>query len=206
MIRELAIDTSGAGQAVLDAGTSSSIAVLTEIWQRVLQLPSIGPNDNFFELGGDSSLAVQLFAEIADVCGRQLPAVMIYHVPTIAAQAALLKLRSTPELSPLVMLRPGIQGASLFIASGLGGGPAEFFQLVEYMQTPYAVFGLQPKGIEGFDDPCERIEDMADFYLQAILRLQPRGPYFLAGYSLGGLVALEMARTVNTRGHRVALL
>jgi thioesterase domain-containing protein len=203
---EPANHTSGAVETVSDAGTSSTIEDLTEIWQRVLQLPSIGPNDNFFDLGGDSALAVQLFAEIADACGRQLPAVMIYHVPTIASQVALLDLRSTPELSPLVMLKSGIPEASLFIASGLGGGPAEFFQLVQCMQTPYRVFGLQPKGIEGFDEPCERIEDMADFYLKAVLRFQPHGPYFLAGYSLGGLVALEMARTLTAKGQTVGLL
>ena len=203
---ELSINTAGALPTVFDRAASSGVEVLTEIWQRVLQLPSVGPNDDFFELGGDSALAVQLFAEIADVCGRQLPAVMIYHVPTIASQVALLDLRSTPELSPLVRLKSGTQDASLFIASGLGGGPAEFFQLAEYMRTPYGVYGLQPKGIEGFDNPCERIEDMAEFYLQAILRFQPRGSYFLAGYSLGGLVALEMARTLTAKGHNVALL
>jgi acetoacetyl-CoA synthetase len=201
---ELAINTPGHLQTAV--GTTSNIEVLTRIWQRVLQLPSIGPNDNFFELGGDSALAVQLFSEVADVCGRQLPAVMIYHVPTIASQLALLELRSTPELSPLVMLKSGVQGPSLFIASGLGGGPAEFFQLVKYIQTPHGIYGLQPKGIEGFDNPCERIEDMADFYLQAILRFQPRGPYFLTGYSLGGLVALEMARTLTAKGHKVGLV
>jgi acyl carrier protein len=94
---ELIIDASGASETVLDAGTSTTIEELTDIWRRVLQLPTIGPDDNFFELGGDSALAVQLFAEIADACGRQLPAVMIYHVPTIASQMALLELRSTPE-------------------------------------------------------------------------------------------------------------
>ena len=191
---------------MLNTGTPLNTKVLTEIWQRVLQISSIDPNDNFFELGGDSALAVQLFAEIADLCGRQLPAVMIYHVPTIASQVALLDLRSTPELSPLVMLKSGAQEASLFIASGLGGGPAEFFQLVEYIHTPHGIYGLQFKGIEGFDNPCERIEEMADFYLQAILRFQPRGPYFLAGYSLGGLVALEMARTLTAKGHKVGLV
>ena len=180
--------------------------IVTEIWKRVLQLDLIGPDDNFFELGGDSALAVQLFGEIGNACGRQLPPVMIYHIPTIASQVTLLELGSTPELSPLVMLKPGIAGPPLFIASGLGGGPAEFFQLVKYMQTPYGIFGLQPKGIEGFDAPCARIEDMAQFYLKAILRFQPRGPYFLAGYSLGGLVALEMARTLNSNGQEVALL
>jgi acetoacetyl-CoA synthetase len=74
------------------------------------------------------------------------------------------------------------------------------------MPTPYGIYGLQPKGIEGFDNPCERIEEMADFYLQAILRFQPSGPYFLAGYSLGGLVALEVARKLTAKGHRVGLI
>ena len=205
-MRSDAIDSSGVRQPVLNPSTSLTVEVLTEIWKRLLQIELIGPNDDFFELGGDSALAVQLFAEIADLCGRQLPAVMIYHVPTIASQLALLELRSTPELSPLVMLKSGVPDASLFIASGLGGGPAEFFQLAKYMQTPYGIFGLQPRGIEGFDAPCERIEDMADFYLQAILRLQPQGQYFLAGYSLGGLVALEMARMLTAKGHNVRLL
>ena len=190
---------------VLDTKTSLT-EIVTEIWKRVLQLDSIGPNDNFFELGGDSALAVQLFSEIGNAFGRQLPAVMIYHIPTIASQVTLLELHATPELSPIVMLKPGIPGSSLFIVSGLGGGPAEFFQLAKYMQTPYGIFGLQPRGIEGFDDPCARIEDMAEFYLKAIVRFQPRGPYFLAGYSLGGLVAMEMAHTLTSNGQAVALL
>lgn len=202
---QLAIHISGVAKPVLNTRTLS-IEALTGIWKRVLQLEAIDSNDNFFEIGGDSALAIQLFSEIADVCGRQLPAVMIYHVPTIASQLALLEVGSTPELSPLVVLKSGVAEASLFIASGLGGGPAEFFQLAKNMQTPYGIFGLQPKGIEGFDEPCERIENMAEFYLKAILQFQPRGPYFLAGYSLGGLVALEMARMLTSKGQTVALL
>lgn len=171
----------------------------------MLQRSEIGVDDNFFDLGGDSALAVQLFAEIAQACGQQLPPVMIYHVPTIATQAALLERPATPELSPLVQLKPGCQNP-LFIAPGLGGGPAEFFQLAKYIHLPHAVFGLQPKGIEGFDEPCERIEEMAEFYLHAITRFQPHGPYLLAGYSLGGLVALEMARTLLAKDEKIGLL
>jgi thioesterase domain-containing protein/acyl carrier protein len=186
--------------------TSSTIQVLTDIWQRLLQLPSVSPEDNFFEFGGDSALAVQLFSEIADATGQQFPPVMIYHVPTIASLAALLEQRSSAELSPLILLKKGTQGPPLFIASGLGGGPAEFFQLVKHVDTPNSVFGLQPKGIEGLDTPCDRIEDMADFYLKAVRRFQPDGPYILAGYSLGGLVTLEMARTLRASDQTVALL
>lgn len=189
-----------------NASTSSTIQILTQIWQRLLQLSSISPEDNFFELGGDSALAVQLFSEVADAVGQQLPPVMIYHVPTIASLAALLEQRSAPELSPLILLKNGTHGSPVFIASGLGGGPAEFFQLVKHLRAPNSVYGLQPKGIEGFDNPCDRIEDMAEFYLKAVRRFQPEGPYILAGYSLGGLVVLEMARTLRSNGQNVALL
>jgi acetoacetyl-CoA synthetase len=190
---------------VPNTSAASTIEVLTQIWERLLQQSSIGPNDNFFDLGGDSALAVQLFTAIADACGQQLPPVMIYHVPTIAAQAALLEQRSSSELSPLITLKSG-SGTPMFIASGLGGGPAEFFQLVKYVHSPNPVYGLQPKGIEGFEEPCERIEEMAEFYLRAICRLQPQGPYILAGYSLGGLVALEIARYLRAQGQEIALL
>jgi acyl carrier protein len=67
------------------------VEALTPIWQRVLQLSSVGIDDNFFDLGGDSALALELFHEIALACGRELPPVMIYHAPTIAALAALLE-------------------------------------------------------------------------------------------------------------------
>lgn len=186
--------------------TLSTTEVLTQIWKRLLQQSAVGPDDNFFDLGGDSALAVQLFSEIAKACGQQLPPVMIYHVPTIASQAALLEQPKVPELSPLVLLRSGRQDTNVFIAPGLGGGPAEFFQLSKYLHVPHSIYGLQAKGIEGFDKPFVRIEDMADFYAEAISRLQTHGPYNLVGYSLGGLVALEMARRLTARGKKISLL
>src|SRR2546427_11443566 len=96
--------------------------VLTPIWQRVLKVPSISVEDNFFDLGGDSSLALELFNEIARVCGRELPPVTIYHGPTIAALADLLEQPTTPRLPPLVLLKPGHQAPPVFITHGLGGG------------------------------------------------------------------------------------
>ena len=198
--------TFGVEYTVSNVSTSSTISVLSQIWQRLLQVPSVNPNDNFFEMGGDSALAIQLFNELDEIYGRNLPPVMIYHAPTISSLATLVEQHSAPELSPLILLKEGSTSPPLFIAPGLGGGPAEFFQLVRYVQAPNSIYGLQPKGIEGFDDPCERIEDMAEFYLEALLRFQSRGPYLLAGYSLGGLVALEMARTLVSRGQEVPLL
>lgn len=187
-------------------GALTTIPVLTQIWQRLLQVPAVSPDDNFFDLGGDSALAIQLFNEIDEIYGQNLPPVMIYHVPTLSSLATLIERQSVPELSPLILLKDGDNVPPLFIAPGLGGGPAEFFQLVKFIQAPNPIYGLQPKGIEGFDDPSERIEDMAEYYLEALLHFQPRGTYLLAGYSLGGLVALEMARALISRGQEVPLL
>jgi acetoacetyl-CoA synthetase len=186
--------------------TSKTIEMLTTIWQRVLQLPSVGVEDNFFELGGDSALALALFNEIAQACGRELPPVMIYHAPTIAAQAALLDGPAAPRVPPLIQLKAGSKEPPVFITHGLGGSVMDFFRVVKHIQTPRAIYGMQAKGIDGAEEPLDRIEDMARHCLDAVKQMQPHGPYLLVGYSLGGLVTLEMAHQLAAEGEKVALL
>ncbi len=182
--------------------------VLTPIWQRLLQLPSVQAEDNFFDLGGDSSLALQLFNEIAKACGRELPPVTIYQAPTITALAALLEQPATTRFPPLVLMKSGRGRGEppVFLAHGLGGSAMDFFQPVKHIQTEHPIYGLQAKGIDGVDEPFEHIEDMAQFHLDAIRELQPHGPYLLIGYSLGGLVAMEMAHRLSAMGEKVGLL
>jgi thioesterase domain-containing protein/acyl carrier protein len=184
----------------------SGIELLTPIWRRVLQLSSININDNFFDLGGDSSLALQLFTEIAKACGREMPPVTIYQAPTIAALAALLEQPTTPRFPALVLLKSSTDDPPVFIAHGLGGSVMDFFQPVKHIQTDHAIYGLQTRGIDGVDEPIESIEEMARFYLDAVKKVQPHGPYLLIGYSLGGLVVLEMAQRLTSAGEKVALL
>ena len=186
--------------------TSTMVDTLLPIWQRVLQLSSVGVEDNFFDLGGDSALALALFNEIAQVCGRELPPVTIYHASTIAALAALLEEPATQRVPPLIQLKTGSQEPPIFITHGLGGSVMDFYQVVKHIQTPHAIYGMQAKGIDGMEEPSDRIEDMARYSLDAVRQQQPRGPYLLAGYSLGGLVVLEMARQLAAEGEKVALL
>lgn len=182
------------------------VEMLTPIWCRVLQCSSVNVEDNFFDLGGDSSLALQLFNEIAGACGRELPPVTIYCAPTIAALAAVLEQPADLRFPSLVLLKDGSAEPPLFITHGLGGSVIDFFQVVKHMRTPHPIQGMQAKGIDGTEEPFDRIEDMAQFYLDAIRQVQPHGPYLLAGYSLGGLVTLEMARRLTAVGEKVALL
>jgi acetoacetyl-CoA synthetase len=186
--------------------TSTTIETLTSIWQRVLQRSSVGPEDDFFDLGGDSSLALQLFNEIALASGRELPPVTIYVAPTIAALAAVLEQPAELRFPSLVLLKDGSKQPPLFITHGLGGSVIDFFQVVKHIRTPHPIQGMQARGIDGTEEPFDRIEDMAEFHLEAIRQVQPHGPYFLVGYSLGGLVTLEMARRLTAAGEKVALL
>ncbi len=186
--------------------TSSMIEVLIPIWQRVLQLSSVRVDDDFFDLGGDSSLALQLFGEIAQACDRKMEPVTIYHARTIAALAALLEQPAPPRFPALVLLKAGAKKPPVFLAHGLGGSVMDFFQPVRCIESQHPIYGMQAKGFDGLDEPLERIEDMAQFYLEAIRELQPYGPYLLVGYSLGGLVALEMAQRLSANGEKIALL
>jgi thioesterase domain-containing protein/acyl carrier protein len=186
--------------------TSGAIDALTTIWQRVLQRPSVGLEDPFFDVGGDPSSAIRLFAEIAKEFGRELPPETIYQAPTVAALGALLENSAKPLLPPLALLKTGSEAPPVFITHGLGGSILEFFAAVRHINSSHPIYGIQAKGTDGLQDPLDRIEDMAQFYLDAIREVQPRGPYLLIGYSLGGLVTLEMAQRLSERGEKVALL
>jgi acetoacetyl-CoA synthetase len=186
--------------------TLSITEVLIPIWRRVLHSSSIGVNDDFFDLGGDPSLALQLFTEIGQVCNREIPPVTIYQAPTIAALAALLEQPVPPRFPALVLLKAGTKKPPVFLAHGLGGSVLDFFPLVRCIETQHPIYGMQARGLDGLDEPLEHIEDMAQFYLDAIREVQPYGPYLLVGYSLGGLVALEMAQRLSVAGEKIALL
>src|SRR5208282_509035 len=120
--------------------------------------------------------------------------------------AALLEQPTTPRVPPLVQLKSGSGQPPVFIAHGLGGSVMDFFQVVKHIQTKHAIHGMQAKGIDGVEEPLDRIEDMARYSLDAIKQLQPHGPYLLVGFSLGGLVTLEMAQQLIAEGETVGLL
>jgi acetoacetyl-CoA synthetase len=188
-----------------DKPSAATADVLTQIWQRVLQRSPIGLDDNFFDLGGNDPLADSVFARIAQECGRELPSATICHAPTIAALAALLNQPTLPRFSPFVQLKPGSRQPPILITHGLGGR-ASFSALAKHIHTGQPVYGIQARGVDGMEQSFERVEDMAQFYLDALDQLQPLGPYILIGYSFGGLVALEMAQRLSEVGKNVALL
>lgn len=195
---------------------------LCALWQRLLAREEVGIHDNFFELGGHSMLAVRMFAELRREHGVDLPLSVLIAHPTVAQLAEVL--RKSAELdrngsagevpgvpvpdsgASLVVLRKGGNGTPVFLVHAVGGHVLNYLHLARAMPPGRPVYGLQSPGLNDTDDPLSSIAAMADRYVQEIRAVTPAGPYVLAGGSMGGVVALEVARRLLDAGERIAVL
>jgi amino acid adenylation domain-containing protein len=190
--------------------------LLAAIWTDLLDVREIGVNDSFFEVGGHSLLAVRLFAQIQKRFGRCLPLATLFQAPTIAQLAAILEKDLRKEsnadwssLVPINPVAPGQQTSSpppFFCVHALGGNVLEYYALANYLGKAQPFYGLQSAGLNGKHAAHTRVEDMAAHYIKEMRELQPNGPYFIGGRSLGGMIAFEMARQLRARGQEVGLL
>jgi amino acid adenylation domain-containing protein len=180
---------------------------LAQIWEEVLGVRPVGVRDNFFELGGHSLLAVRLFAIIEKRLGRKLPLTTVFQGATVEHLAGVLRQQAKPgPQSCLVTIKPDGGKRPLFLVHPAGGHVFPYIHLAQYLDPDQPCYGLQARGLEEGQEPHTRIEDMAAYYIEALQTVQPAGPYLLGGWSMGGVVAFEMAQQLHAQGHRVALL
>ncbi|MDD1633793.1 MAG: AMP-binding protein, partial [Methylococcaceae bacterium] len=180
---------------------------LAHIWEEVLGVRPVGVKDNFFELGGHSLLAVRLFALIQKRLGRQLPLTAVFQGATVETLAEVLRQPGAPgPRSSLVAIQPGGGRRPLFLVHPAGGHVFPYVRLAHCLGREQPCYGLQARGLEDGQDPHTRIEDMAAYYIQGLQTVQPTGPYLLGGWSMGGVVAFEMAQQLHAEGQQVALL
>jgi phthiocerol/phenolphthiocerol synthesis type-I polyketide synthase E len=180
---------------------------LSRIWQEQLGVNSVSADQNFFDLGGDSSLAVRMFSEIEQVFGVKLPLATLYEAPTIEELARILRAEaSTNRWSPLVAIQASGSRPPLFCMHGAGGTVLMYRELSRHLGDDQPFYGLQAQGLDGTTAPLTTVEEMAAIYVKEIRRKQARGPYFIAGYCMGGTVAFEVAQQFSKQGETVALL
>jgi aspartate racemase len=180
---------------------------LAQIWSKVLNLKKIGIHDNFFDLGGHSLLAVRITAEIERLFEKNLPLAIFLQAPTIADLANKLRKEDwKPSWSSLVPIRPGGSKPPLFLMHSHGGNVLEYYPLAEHMEADQPVYALQAHGLDGHIIQERSFEEMVDAHLVELRSVQPEGPYFLGGYCLGGLLALEAAHQLTALGEEVALV
>ena len=180
---------------------------LTKLWENILSTAPIGVKDNFFEIGGHSLLAAQLFARIEKDMGVNIPLATLFHAPTVEQLAELLRSDNwKPSWASLVPIQPEGSRPPLFCVHGAEGNVLLYRDLARHLGRNQPLYGLQAKGLDGTEPYFTRFEDMAAHYVQEIKTIQPKGPYYLGGYCLGGSLALEMAQQLHAQGDEVAFL
>jgi amino acid adenylation domain-containing protein len=179
---------------------------LAQIWEEVLKVQPISVTDNFFELGGHSLSAVHLMARIRHVFGPDLPLATLFEGGTIETLVAVLRQQGTQSSSPLVGIQTKGAKRPFFCVHPAGGNIICYISLARRLGLDQPLYGLQARGLDGKHEPLESIEEMAAHYLEALRGVQPCGPYLLGGWSLGGALAFEMARQLQSQGEEIALL
>jgi amino acid adenylation domain-containing protein len=180
---------------------------LTQIWEKNLGARYIAVTDSFFDLGGHSLSALRLRYDIQTAFKYDLSLNSLFQSPTIEHIAQLIRSsESAPRSSPLVALRSTGSKPPFYCVHPGGGSVLCYLDLARLLGSDQPFYGLQSQGLEGEGEVYARIEDMAARYIQEIRSLQPEGPYFLGGWSLGGVIAFEMAHQLKGLGKEVALL
>lgn len=108
--------------------------------------------------------------------------------------------------SSLVPLQTNGDKPPIFCVHGAGESILYYRDFANYLGSNQPFYALQARGVDGREAPLTRVDKMAAHYIKEIQTIQPQGPYFLGGYSFGGLVVWEMAQQLVAQGQKVALL
>jgi thioesterase domain-containing protein/acyl carrier protein len=180
---------------------------LTKIYEAILNVRPIGIQHDFFDLGGNALVALRLCTQIEKTFGKAIEPANLYQTPTVAQLARKLRrFNSAKPPSSLVEIQSSGTNPPLFCIHPYGGSVLWYYDLAHYLGSDQPFYGLQAQGLDGKRPLHNSISTMAAHYVDEIRTFHPHGPYFLAGYSFGGLVAFEMARQLQSIGIEVALL
>lgn len=181
--------------------------LVADTWSRLMGIEHVGIYDNFFELGGRSLVAVKIMAHLEQETGKRLPLATLFEYSTVEKLALRLQVDGKSiTWESLVPIKPKGGKNPIYIVHGAGLNVLLFNALAMNLDDEQPVYGLQAKGLNGIDKPLDNMEEIAANYIAEIVAKNPDGPYALAGYSLGGIIAYEMARQMIEAGRDVKML
>jgi enterobactin synthetase component F len=184
----------------------SAEAAIAHIWKNVLQIDEVGPNTNFFLSGGDSLSAVQMLLEVEHQFGIELPAHLAFELPTLAELA-------TRVERAISKTQDDLGSGYIFPIAEDGDGPPLFFCHVDLLlarrggwTAPCPLFAIVYWARGSGLIKAQSIPELASQHIESMRAIQAHGPYRLAGYSLGGMIAYEMAQQLRRSGESVDIL
>ncbi|MET7880888.1 thioesterase domain-containing protein, partial [Micromonospora profundi] len=180
---------------------------LADTWQNLLDLDQVSATDNFFDLGGNSLHVTQLVARIRDWAGVAIHPHMLFADPTLERLAALVDRPGDADTaarsgSGVVTLHGATGRPPLFLVHPSGGSVTCYVQLAGMLGDDLPVQAIEDPALR-LVEPTGDLSARAAEYVELIRQVQPHGTYHLGGWSLGGVIALEMARQLADAGHPV---
>ncbi|SEP61274.1 amino acid adenylation domain-containing protein [Streptomyces sp. yr375] len=184
---------------------------LARIWEGLLGTGPVGAHDDFFAAGGHSIDALRLIGRINEAFGERLSVSTVLEHPTVARQAQALRAGRRPERpDTVVRIRPDGDLAPLFLVHPVGGNVLCYRALATALRPGRPVYGLTAPGLTAPATTTAAVPatvpELAAVHVAALREVRPHGPYHLAGWSLGGLLAYEMAHQLRADGEEVATL
>lgn len=177
---------------------------LAELCARILGVDRVGIDDEFPTLGADSMM-LTLVDRARRELGLRLPGRAAFAGLTVRRLSAFLDGGRGDDDAILVPLQSAGTLSPLYLVYPATGVVFPYFGLARALGTARPVYGLQARGLDG--GPADRtVEEMAATCVEAIVRHQPEGPYYLGAFSFGCLVVYETAVRLEARGARVAML
>ncbi|MCP2338101.1 alpha/beta fold hydrolase [Actinomadura rupiterrae] len=180
---------------------------LAEIYARVLDAEAVSVTTSFFDLGGTSLDVLRLKVEVQRAFGvDDLPMSTILQAPSVRALTGRIAGGAKAEYDPLVPLQLTGDGTPLFCVHPGLGEVLVFINLAKYFTNERPFYALRARGFGEGEAHFGTFAEMVDTYVDAIRRVQPLGPYAVAGYSYGGAVAFEIAKRLEAMGQKVSFV
>ena len=177
------------------------------IFKKLLGINEFNHNASFFELGGDSLTAIRLALELEKITAQKIPIEEFYKAPSVKAFSRYLENNTSDNSnwSCLVNLSPEGNKLPIYLLHTTPGDVLGYVNLVKHLDNR-PVFAIQAYGLNPKNTPHKTIPEMAEYYVDLITKQNPDGPYLLAGWCFGGVLAFEMAQQLKKMGKHTLFL
>jgi len=178
---------------------------LQKIWAALLGIPAVSIDENFFAAGGHSLLSIRLISKVQEYFNITYPVSWVFSHDTIQKQAE--AIRSHQDVSmdykPFLSFNETGRKAPIFFVHPGGGGAAAYCELAGLLGGEQPFYAIESYNMYSNNPLLTTVEALSEKYIAFMEELKKEGPYYLGGWSFGGLIAYEMARKLTEKGYKI---
>ena len=196
-----------AGDTAQDLPRTPLEGKLAGLWAKVLGREKIALRENFFELGGNSLSALQLAVGVEKLLAHPLPIAVLFQAPTVELLARWITDKNwAPDWSSIIPLKAQGTKPPIFFVHAMYGDVFCYLPMAKLLPEDQPGYGIQAAGIDGRREPHKSFEEMAAHYARELCSFLPTGAFCLVGFSMGGVLAYEIACQLRRLDRQVALV